>query len=62
MYLCQAPQMISKAGGGWGWVGESGSEGALKAVFFCHQIFSSILGETYSQDSRYDKCVNPTLG
>ena len=39
-----------------------GGRGELEAVFFRRRIFSSSSGETYSQDSGYDKCVNQTLG
>lgn len=35
--------------------------GAQEAVFFRRRIFQ-FFRETYSQNSRYDKCVNPTLG
>ena len=40
----------------------AGDGGALEAVFFRRRIFLSSSGETYSQDSGYDKCVNQTLG
>ena len=50
--------MTSRGGGG----SESGLWGSTGSRVLPSQHFSIFFRETYNQNSRYDKCVNPTLG